>query len=362
MIGILFSIGAINALIPIIVILILIAAAAGSTRGSKLFEMFGISALLGMSVGKGTLQKQSPFKSKKFKSDTNPFRKFGNAGINAAKNKAQQTLSKAAMTSAHGVSFDNLGRSGPSASGSSPGTISEFARKQYAGVESKLGERGLSSTLSANSGRVKTAINQNYGKIDRAFEKKKLAALNHPTMTDSQKSERLADLKSSYNKAMFEVHKKFAGDLAGINNISKNTTPPPPPWTSLRDHFKVLKFQHLVDKKKESVLELNRLNTQSTKDFSSYEKMKFTPQRLQRQRDKEAQKLAETAKEIDKMERAARRDPNLTSIFDRISNSSGSTIRKDSAIATVNEVLGRDLNSEIMDTKKFLKAHKKFVI
>src|SRR5689334_7147668 len=117
MLGIIFSIGAINALIPIIVILILIAAAAGSTRGSKLFEMFGISALLGMSVGRGTLQKQSPFKSKRFSSDKNPFRKVAAQGMGLAGNKAQQLLNKAAVARANNLSFKKLGGSGLTSSG-----------------------------------------------------------------------------------------------------------------------------------------------------------------------------------------------------------------------------------------------------
>jgi len=58
------SIGAINALIPVIVILILIAAAAGLTRGAEIFRLFGVSTLLGIRTGRGTLSGKSPFKAK----------------------------------------------------------------------------------------------------------------------------------------------------------------------------------------------------------------------------------------------------------------------------------------------------------
>jgi len=54
MIAIILSIGAINAFIPLIIILILIVAAAGLMRGYNVFELFGISALLG-GAGKATL-------------------------------------------------------------------------------------------------------------------------------------------------------------------------------------------------------------------------------------------------------------------------------------------------------------------
>ncbi|MFP3289524.1 MAG: hypothetical protein RXO35_03825 [Candidatus Micrarchaeota archaeon] len=54
MIAIILSLGAINALIPLIIILILIVAAAGLMRGYNIFALFGISALLG-GAGKATL-------------------------------------------------------------------------------------------------------------------------------------------------------------------------------------------------------------------------------------------------------------------------------------------------------------------
>jgi len=54
MIAIILSIGAINAFIPLIIILILIVAAAGLMRGYNIFALFGIGVLLG-GAGKATL-------------------------------------------------------------------------------------------------------------------------------------------------------------------------------------------------------------------------------------------------------------------------------------------------------------------
>ena len=56
-IPILLSFGAINALIPIIIILILIAAAGGIMRGYDLFALFGIGSLVGIgkTATKGSL-------------------------------------------------------------------------------------------------------------------------------------------------------------------------------------------------------------------------------------------------------------------------------------------------------------------
>jgi len=58
MISIILSIGAINAFIPLIIILILIVAAAGLVRGYNIFALFGIGALLG-GAGNATLARKN---------------------------------------------------------------------------------------------------------------------------------------------------------------------------------------------------------------------------------------------------------------------------------------------------------------
>jgi len=58
MISIILSIGAINAFIPLIIILILIVAAAGLMRGYNIFALFGIGVLLG-GAGKATLARKN---------------------------------------------------------------------------------------------------------------------------------------------------------------------------------------------------------------------------------------------------------------------------------------------------------------
>lgn len=65
MLWIILSFGAIDALVPLLIILILIAAAAGITRGYSIFKMFGISTLAGISglglAGKGSLAGKTAF-------------------------------------------------------------------------------------------------------------------------------------------------------------------------------------------------------------------------------------------------------------------------------------------------------------
>ncbi len=80
MIWLIFTLGAIYALIPLIIILILIAAAAGSTRGASIFEIFGISALVGIGGGaKGTIEGKSISKTQVVKNNL-----IGGAAFGAA--------------------------------------------------------------------------------------------------------------------------------------------------------------------------------------------------------------------------------------------------------------------------------------
>ncbi len=61
LVAILLSLGAIDALIPLIIIFILVAAAAGSMRGYSLFNLFGIATLAGFgsAAGRGSLAKKN---------------------------------------------------------------------------------------------------------------------------------------------------------------------------------------------------------------------------------------------------------------------------------------------------------------
>ncbi|MEM3820342.1 MAG: hypothetical protein QXM58_01210 [Candidatus Micrarchaeaceae archaeon] len=59
----LLSVGAINMLIPIIIIIVLIGAAGASMRGMSIFDFFGISVLFGIGAhGKGTLAGKNVYK------------------------------------------------------------------------------------------------------------------------------------------------------------------------------------------------------------------------------------------------------------------------------------------------------------
>ena len=54
--SIILSVGAINALVPVLIIIVFIGAAAGLSRGFSFFNLFGIGTLVGLSPrGKGTL-------------------------------------------------------------------------------------------------------------------------------------------------------------------------------------------------------------------------------------------------------------------------------------------------------------------
>ncbi len=62
---VILSFGYVNALIPLLIIIILIAAAAGLTRGWDALKLFGIEALMGVgAAGKGSLRGKSAYKSK----------------------------------------------------------------------------------------------------------------------------------------------------------------------------------------------------------------------------------------------------------------------------------------------------------
>ncbi len=59
MLAIVLSIGGLDALIPLAIIIILIVAAAGASRGYSIFNLFGISTLAGIGVGRGSISSRS---------------------------------------------------------------------------------------------------------------------------------------------------------------------------------------------------------------------------------------------------------------------------------------------------------------
>ncbi|MEM3791679.1 MAG: hypothetical protein QXL16_03055 [Candidatus Micrarchaeaceae archaeon] len=70
----LLSFGSINAYIPLIIIIIFIAAAAGMTRGFSVFSLFGVSTLIGIGVGRGAGKGKSIYSQSKG-SKSNVFKK-----------------------------------------------------------------------------------------------------------------------------------------------------------------------------------------------------------------------------------------------------------------------------------------------
>lgn len=88
---VILALGAVNALIPLLIVLVLIAAAAGLTRGFSIFNLFGIGTLLGIGVGaKAGITGKSGL--------TLPFmsggRTFSGRGINPGKKKINPRIRK----------------------------------------------------------------------------------------------------------------------------------------------------------------------------------------------------------------------------------------------------------------------------
>lgn len=163
------SIGAINALVPVIVILILIAAAAGLTRGSEIFRLFGVSTLLGIRTGRGTLSGKSPFKAKARVAGGGGAGVLGGLLVKGAKDyyksrkakaktfsatdstNSTSTSSNASATKVAGIlappSGDNMGKGGPRGDGYS--TDNRYRRRRPSGSAG----RSYSSENTGNEGK-----------------------------------------------------------------------------------------------------------------------------------------------------------------------------------------------------------------
>jgi len=74
MLAVLLSFGAVNSLIPLLIIIMLIAAAAGLTRGYNLFAIFGIGTLVGAASAakKGSVVGRNPYRAVAYKSQFMP--------------------------------------------------------------------------------------------------------------------------------------------------------------------------------------------------------------------------------------------------------------------------------------------------
>jgi hypothetical protein len=107
---VLFSVGAINALAPLIVIVILIAAGAGAMRGWSFFNLFGLSTLFKFTnVQKGTITKASMTSSKKSFKPTKGSTALGSAlGKRAAAASMYRKMGRAQIKASRGYKI--LGR------------------------------------------------------------------------------------------------------------------------------------------------------------------------------------------------------------------------------------------------------------
>ncbi|MDE1845660.1 MAG: hypothetical protein KGH53_00025 [Candidatus Micrarchaeota archaeon] len=341
MIGILLSIGAINALIPIIVILILIAAAAGSTRGSKLFEMFGISALLGMSVGRGTLQKQSPFKSKRFKYGANPFQKLTGPAAGAAVKGVQQVLSKAEIGRAANKSFDNLGGTGQ--------TLSDFSHQQIDKTKKDLASRGFSGMLTnKQEEKMRMAVDTHLKAHEQGFRVRKQEIINNPALGKAQKAQALNALRKEHNITISKSLDKLEGTLANITKVSKDATLGIGAL-SIRDQLRVMKYDELAKQVKSSRINLSQLGYKQTIPPSTIQKVKFEPLKLRRQQQNEMRKLEEAANELKKLENE---NPQIRGILNHIRSTKDAKMSSD----INNSLVGAKLGGKILNLKKYNSA------
>ncbi len=91
--SIIFSVGAINALVPVLIIVIFIGAAAGLSRGFSFFNLFGIGTFVGLSPkGKGTLAYKT-LKKSYLKPRQKPL-KVTKTKIKADEKKKQEAINK----------------------------------------------------------------------------------------------------------------------------------------------------------------------------------------------------------------------------------------------------------------------------
>ncbi|MGC8652107.1 MAG: hypothetical protein ACP5UH_02555 [Candidatus Micrarchaeia archaeon] len=177
---VLLSIGAIYAFIPIIIILILIAAAAGLMRGTDIFAFFGIGTLMGMASGAGRgagkgFSGGNKYRSSPAKSGTI----FGFAGAQANKlrNLQRQPLIKQGQEAQNRLETLSRPGSNPAAPLQAPGArgantvkLAVFSGRMGAirNVHYKVNKALLSSTHIKNSewlqGRAAQGITNMYKK------------------------------------------------------------------------------------------------------------------------------------------------------------------------------------------------------
>ena len=187
MIAIILSLGAINALIPLIIILILIVAAAGLMRGYNIFALFGISALLG-GAGKATL---------------------------AGKNVATKTEGVRAglVTRKKAQALKEYARS-------RVGTFSKYYRQEYKAATASGASKADAAKIAYSNARINmmhdkiNAFQSSLDKIDSKTNKKVDVAVRE-SLNELKNSSALkndADVQNLYNSIVSEMNR--LSDLA----------------------------------------------------------------------------------------------------------------------------------------------------
>ncbi|MDE1824774.1 MAG: hypothetical protein KGH61_01015 [Candidatus Micrarchaeota archaeon] len=323
MLGIALSIGAINAMIPLIVIAVLIAAAAGSTRGNKLFELFGISTLLGINVGKGTLKGRNVYKAKhRFHKGRSPIEKVTKElvkpvikkGINAAQSAYKNMqLKKAAKLDAASL--------GSTASLGAPSVKSRanFAEE----MTNKFSKTNRNSNIKLSKGErpfarlVKTAVPNAVKKhITDPANKREMGFYRELNAASTPQERNAVERKYKEKEAPGFFKSGQAGLSKELRNIQESITPVPElPLKAIHDEVPNLSWSHLqrldeYHKVQEEYVKLSKIPTHllmeekkvQTDDNLDKAQKRDKVEGLRGQRMKAVDKIEDIKKEIEELE------------------------------------------------------------
>lgn len=267
------SIGAINALVPVIVILILIAAAAGLTRGGDIFRLFGVSTLLGIRTGRGTLSGKSPFKAKARVAGGGGAGALGKLAVQGAKDAKMKLNNKRMVAAGYAQGgraiINNLKVGGAGRFPYSSPVISEgMASRQNSSPSGGMVQMSTSKTLRSNiklpsqshNIRIGEKIINTVGKVDKASTAKFKDILDQKLPPNQEKAALDQALKQ-HVRDMAAAHKEL---IKEAKSISKEAMVSASPDFLLKNTGESLGSQILLSKYYN--LEMARQQTQQIKD------------------------------------------------------------------------------------------------
>ncbi|MDE1827851.1 MAG: hypothetical protein KGH65_01685 [Candidatus Micrarchaeota archaeon] len=255
------SIGAINALVPVIVILILIAAAAGLTRGSDIFRLFGVSTLLGIRTGRGTLSGKSPFKAKARVAGGGGAGTLGKLAVQGAKDAKLKLNNKQMVAAGYAQGgqaiINNLKAGGAGLFPySSPVMLKSAASGPNSSPSGGMVQMSTSKTLRSNinlpnqnhNTRIGEKIINTVGKVDKASTAKFKSILDQNLSPKAEKAALDQALKEHVQE-MQAAHKELIKEAKSISNEAKVSASPDfllkGTGESLGNQIALSKFYHL---------------------------------------------------------------------------------------------------------------------